>query len=466
MNRGKMDSYRVEKDSLGEVKIPFSNLWGAQTERSRHNFHFHQLIMPHTLIHALVIIKKAACMANAELGLLTNEKRDAILQASDEILSGRWQDQFPLSVFQTGSGTQSNMNVNEVIANRAIQLLQGIVGSKSPIHPNDDVNKSQSSNDVFPSAMHVATLCDIEVRLLPNLRKLQGALQKKADAFMPYIKIGRTHLMDAVPMTLGQEFSGYTSQIAHAIDAIERTLPGLRELPLGATAIGTGLNCPPRFASLAIAHISKLTHTAFIQAPNLFQGLASHEALLFCSGALKTAACALFKIASDIRLMGSGPRAGLAELFLPENEPGSSIMPGKVNPTQCEAITMIVAQVMGCDAAISFAASQGHFELNVFKPVIAYNILNAIYLLAEGVESFRIHCLEGLRPNKDQLKKYTDNSLMIATALNPIIGYDNAAKVVQKAYQEHKSIKEVVCELNLMTADAFDKAIDLNNFIY
>ena len=461
-----MVPYRIEKDSLGEVQVPSDCLWGAQTERSRHYFPLADVVMPWPVVQALVIIKKAACLANWQLGLLSVQKKEAIVSACNEILTGKWHDQFPLSVFQTGSGTQTNMNVNEVIANRAIQLLGGDLGSQSPIHPNDDVNKSQSSNDVFPTAMHIASVLEIENRLLPAVTQFKQGLEAKATQFQDIIKIGRTHLMDAVPLTLGQEFSGYASQIAHAIDVITHSLAHLRELALGATAVGTGLNCPAGFAQAAITHISDLTNISFVAAPNSFQALAAHEAIVSCSGALKTLATALFKIASDIRLMGSGPRAGLQELSLPENEPGSSIMPGKVNPTQCEALTMIAAQVFGCDATISFAASQGHFELNVFKPVIISNLLHAIHILTVGCNSFYNYCLKGLQANEEQLKKFTNNTLMIATALTPLLGYDKVAKIVQKAHLDGVTLKEAATSLGLLTQETFDATLNLQAIVH
>lgn len=460
-----MEKFRIERDSLGEVKVRSDRYWGAQTERSIHNFRVGSEVMPTEIIHALAIIKKGAAQVNRELGLLSEEKEALIEEASDEILSGRLDDHFPLVVWQTGSGTQTNMNVNEVISNWCIAKVGGVLGSKKPIHPNDDVNASQSSNDTFPTAMHIATVKLARDKLLPALTVLYRGLEEKAREYRDLIKIGRTHLMDAAPMTLGQEFSGYAAQLQQAIEAIERGIEPLYDLALGGTAVGTGLNAPPLFGKKAAEKISVLTGLPFRTAPNKFAALASHDPLVGFSGALRQTAIAFMKIANDIRWLGSGPRCGLSELLLPENEPGSSIMPGKVNPTQCESMTMVAVEVMGNDAAIAFAGSLGQLELNVFKPVIIYNLIRALHLLSDAALNFHDKCLKGIRPNLKKIGEYVEHSLMLATALNGVIGYDRAAQVVKKAYQENLSLKEAALQLQFLTAEQFEAAIDLKKMV-
>ena len=461
-----MGKERIEKDTMGEIKVPADRYWGAQTERSHENFKIGGEKMPIEVVHALALIKKAAAITNAELGALSPEKRDLICYAADEIIAGKLDDHFPLVVWQTGSGTQTNMNVNEVISNKAIEKVGGVLGSKKPIHPNDDVNHSQSSNCTFPSAMHISAMLLIRKKLLPALTIFYEALDKQAHAFKEIIKIGRTHLMDAAPLTLGQEFSGYAEQIKHAMNAIHCNLEPLSELALGGTAVGTGLNASPKFAKRACEHISQLTGVLFISAHNKFAALAAHDAIVGMSGALRQTAVAFMKIANDIRWLGSGPRCGFHELFLPENEPGSSIMPGKVNPTQCEAMTMVAAHVMGSDAAIAFAGSQGNFELNVYKPVMIYNLIQSIHLLADSALSFTEKCLIGIKPNTKRIEEYVENSLMLATALNESIGYDQAAKIVKKAYAEDISLKEAAVKLGILTAEKFDSLIDLKKMVH
>lgn len=456
---------RKERDSLGEVDVPEDCYWGAQTQRSLTNFMIGTEKMPIALIHAMAIVKLAAAKVNQELGLLDAQKAGVIIGVCEEILKGDLDDQFPLVIWQTGSGTQTNMNVNEVIANRAIVKLGGKKGSKTPIHPNDDVNKSQSSNDVFPSAMHIAAKLAICHNLLPKLERFYQALEQKAEEFQKIIKVGRTHLMDAAPLSLGQEFSGYASQIKHGISAIENTLHALSELALGGSAVGTGLNTHPEYAKRVAEVISEQTQVVFVSAANKFEALAANDAIVETSGALKRVSCSLMKIANDIRWLSSGPRCGIGELILPENEPGSSIMPGKVNPTQCEAMTMVAAQVFGNDTTITIAGSQGNFELNVFKPVMIYNLLQSIQLLSDVVCSFQDKCLIGIQPNIPRITYYLKNSLMLATALNPIIGYDRAAKVVAKAYQENISLKEATLDLGFLTEKQFDAAVDPKKMI-
>lgn len=460
------DKTRIEKDTLGQVHVPSDRYWGAQTQRSHENFRIGGDLMPIEVIHAIAIIKKAAAIVNAELKLLEPEKRQIIEQVCDEIISGKWDAHFPLVVWQTGSGTQTNMNVNEVISNRAIELLGGVMGSKTPIHPNDDVNKSQSSNDVFPSAMHIAAILKIRSRLLPNLQILYTGLKEKAAEFKDVVKVGRTHLMDATPLTLGQEFSGYAMQIQHGIETLKNALKHLSEIALGGTAVGTGLNTHPKYAKRVAEVISELTGFSFISAPNKFESLAANDAIVETSGALKRIACSYIKIASDVAWMGSGPRCGIAELNLPENEPGSSIMPGKVNPTQCEAMLMASVQVYGNDLAISFAGSQGNFELNVYKPVMIFNLLQSINLLSDVALNFHDKCLVGLTANEHMIRKHLDNSLMLATALNPIIGYDKAAKVVQKAHKEHCTLKDAALTLGYLTEKQFNEAIDPRKMVH
>lgn len=457
---------RLEKDSFGEIEVPRHCYYGAQTARSLIHFDIGDEKLPRSMIRAMAIIKKAAAMANAELGVLSAEKSKLIIDAAEEVIHGKWDAHFPLSIWQTGSGTQSNMNINEVVSNRAIELAGGTLGSKKPIHPNDDVNQSQSSNDTFPTAMHISAAEELLNHLLPSIRKLRDALVRKMNEFESIIKIGRTHLMDAVPISLGQEFSGYVAQIDACIKRIEGCLPELYQLALGGTAVGTGLNAPKGFADLAINKIAEITRLPFVPATNKFAALSSHEPILSASGALKTLATALMKIANDLRWMGSGPRCGLNELILPENEPGSSIMPGKVNPTQCEAMTMVCIQVIANDLAITMAGSQGNFELNVFKPMIIHNFLNSAMLLGDCCRSFREHLVLGLKANEKQIKKYLDSSLMLVTALAPKIGYDNAAKVAQKAFQENMTLKEACMQMKLISEKEFDDLIDPAKMIY
>lgn len=451
--------HRIEVDSLGEVEVPADRYYGAQTARALKNFRIGVEKFPREFIRALGLVKKAAALTNLELGRLSEDKARLIVAAAEEVIQGLLDDHFPLSVWQTGSGTQTNMNVNEVIANRAIELAGGVLGSKRPVHPNDDVNRGQSTNDVFPTAMHIAAAEQIHHRLVPAVQRLRGALAQKSEEFKDIIKIGRTHLMDAVPLTLGQEFSGYVAQLDHCLRVLHSALEGLYELALGGTAVGTGLNTHAEFGIRAAAKIAKFTGLPFRSAANKFAALASHEAVVHLSGALKTLAAALMKIANDIRWLGSGPRAGLNELILPAQEPGSSIMPGKVNPTQAEAVTMVAVQVMGNDAAIGFAGSLGNFELNVFKPVIIYNLLQSIRLLADVCQSFADNCVVGLVPNRAQIEKYVQSSLMLVTALNPYIGYDNAAKVAQTAFKEGISLKEAAVKLGFLTAEEFDRYV-------
>lgn len=454
-----MSDTRIETDSMGEIAVAKNRYWGAQTERSLHHFNIGSDIMPREVIQAFGILKKAAAMTNLELGKLAKDKAQLIIKAAEEVSSGRLNEHFPLHVWQTGSGTQSNMNANEVIANRAIELSGGILGSKQPVHPNDDVNMSQSSNDTFPTAMHIAAALAFTKKLLPAISQLREALASKMHDFKDIVKIGRTHLQDAVPLTLGQEFSGYVAQLDICIHYIKEILSGLYELALGGTAVGTGLNTHPQFAVLAAKHIASFTQLPFVSAPNKFAALASHEPLVMAHSSLKTLACALMKIANDIRWLGSGPRCGIGELILPENEPGSSIMPGKVNPTQCEAMTMVCTQVMGNDTTITIAASQGNFELNVFKPVIIFNLLNSLNLLADSCRSFTEFCVEGLEANKKVIDYYLQNSLMLVTALNQHIGYDKAAKVAKTAHQENISLEEAAVKLGFLTPSQFKRYV-------
>jgi fumarate hydratase, class II len=451
-------SFRTEKDTMGPVEIPADKYWGAQTERSRNNFKIGGNKMPIEVIYAFAILKKAAAQANFELKVLSKEKCDIISKVCDEILTGILDDEFPLVVWQTGSGTQSNMNVNEVIANRAHVILGGkLEDKKKEIHPNDDVNKSQSSNDTFPTAMSIAAYKMIVEHTIPNTELLKNTLHAKAKAFKDVVKIGRTHLMDATPLTLGQEFSGYVSQLEHGIKALRNTLAHLSELALGGSAVGTGLNTPKGYAVLVAEKISSITGLPFVTASNKFESLAAHDAMVEASGALKQLAVSLMKIANDIRLLASGPRCGIGEILIPENEPGSSIMPGKVNPTQCEAMTMVCAQVVGNDMAISVGGMNGHFELNVFKPVIIFNLLNSARLIGDACNSFNEHCATGIEPNYPYIEKNLENSLMLATALNTHIGYENAAKIAKKAHKENKSLREAAIELGLLTNEQFDQ---------
>lgn len=447
--------YRIETDSNGEIKVQTNHYWGAQTQRSLQNFKIGSDHFPREMIRALGILKKGAALANLELKKISKDKVDLIIQAADEVIAGKLDEHFPLVVWQTGSGTQTNMNANEVISNRAIELAGGEMGSKSPIHPNDDVNKSQSSNDTFPTAMHIAAVEQIEDKLIPSLERLISSFDEKTKDFQDIVKIGRTHLMDATPLTLGQEFSGYTAQLKSAKKDILYTLNNLRELALGGTAVGTGLNTHPDYADLVAKKISEISGKKFITAANKFESLAAHDAIVAGSGAMKRLATALMKIANDIRWLASGPRCGIGEISIPANEPGSSIMPGKVNPTQCEAITMVCVQVLGNDAAIGFAGSQGNFELNVYKPVMIHNFLHSLNLLADSMESFNDNCIIGIEPNKDNIEKHLNNSLMLVTALNQHIGYDNAAKIAKNAHHKGITLKESAVELGILTEEEF-----------
>ncbi|MBI9070570.1 MAG: class II fumarate hydratase [Melioribacteraceae bacterium] len=451
--------YRIETDTMGEIKVPVDRYYGAQTARSLMNFKIGGERFPRELIRALGILKKAAALTNKELGTLSAEKADLISKAADEVIEGKLDDHFPLVVWQTGSGTQTNMNSNEVISNRAIEIAGGEMGSKKPVHPNDDVNKAQSSNDTFPTAMHIAAVEEIYRRLIPMITKLRDALAVKSDEFKDIIKIGRTHLMDAVPLTLGQEFSGYVQQLTYGLDRINGCLPRLSELALGGTAVGTGLNTHPDFAVKSAEIISEISGQKFVTAPNKFEALAAHDAIVETSGVMKTLACSLMKIANDIRLLGSGPRCGIGELNLPANEPGSSIMPGKVNPTQAEAMTMVCSQVIGNDTAINVGGATGHFELNVFKPVMIYNLLQSIRLLADASESFTDNCVVGIEANEINIEKNLTNSLMLVTALNPHIGYDNAAKVAKKAFNDNTTLIEAASALGLLTPEEFKEKV-------
>jgi fumarate hydratase, class II len=452
-------THRTETDSMGPIEVPTDRYYGAQTARSLIHFAIGRDRFPREIIRALGILKKAAALVNQELGVLPAEKAELIVRAADEVIEGGLDDHFPLSVWQTGSGTQTNMNANEVISNRAIELAGGEMGSKKPVHPNDDVNRGQSSNDTFPTAMHIAAAEEIHHRLLPAVTQLRDTLAAKAEEFRDIIKIGRTHLMDATPLTLGQEFSGYAQQLTNDLKRLELGLEDLYELALGGTAVGTGLNTHPEFAERAAARIADLTGLPFRSAPNKFESLAAHDALVFASGSLKTLAASLMKIANDIRWLASGPRCGIGELTIPENEPGSSIMPGKVNPTQSEAMTMVCAQVMGNDVAVNFGGALGNFELNVFKPLIVHNVLHSVRLLADACVSFDHHCARGIEPNRPAIERHLRESLMLVTALNPHIGYDNAAKVAKKAHQEGTTLKEAAVALGLLTDADFDRFV-------
>ncbi|NKB46306.1 MAG: class II fumarate hydratase [Legionellales bacterium] len=451
---------RIETDSMGETKVPADRYWGAQTERSLHHFNIGHDLMPIEVIHAFGVLKKAAALTNQELNKLDADKAQWIVQAAEEVMGGKLDHHFPLHVWQTGSGTQSNMNSNEVIANRAIELAGGELGSKIPVHPNDHVNMSQSSNDTFPTAMHIAAAKCFHQKLLPQLSELRAALQNKADQFSDIVKIGRTHLQDAVPLTLGQEFSGYVAQLTYAIECVESSLTGLYPLALGGTAVGTGLNTHPQFAERAAKHIAQISGLPFTSAKNKFAALAAHDALVMASGTLKTTACALMKIANDVRWLASGPRCGIGELMIPANEPGSSIMPGKVNPTQCEAMTMVCVQVMGNDAAVGIAGSQGNFELNVYKPIMIFNVLHSANLLADACCSFTEFCAVGIEANRAKIDDHLHHSLMLVTALNQHIGYDKAAAIAKKAYQDNTSLKDAALALGLLTAQQFDQWVN------
>ncbi|QNX06878.1 class II fumarate hydratase [Acinetobacter seifertii] len=450
---------RIEHDTMGEIEVPNEALWGAQTQRSLQNFKIGQERLPRAMIRAMGLVKKAAAITNAELGQLPQDLSQYIVGAAEEVIAGKWDSQFPLVVWQTGSGTQSNMNCNEVIANIANQKLGEALGAQKPVHPNDHVNRAQSTNDSFPTAIHVAASLQINELLIPAVEQLKATLQKKSDEFHDIVKIGRTHLQDATPLTLGQEFSGYVSQLEHGLVRLQQALTGLYELPLGGTAVGTGLNTHPDYAVKAATQLAALTGLPFVTAPNKFEALAGRDAAVFASGALKTLAVSLNKIANDIRWLASGPRCGFGEIRIPENEPGSSIMPGKVNPTQSEAMTMVVAQVLGNDTTINIAGASGNFELNVFMPVIAYNLLQSIQLLGDACNSFNDHCAVGIEPNRDKIDHFLHNSLMLVTALNPVIGYENSAKVAKTAYKENKTLKQVAVELGLVTAEQFDEVV-------
>lgn len=458
-------SFRVEKDTMGEVQVPADKFWGAQTQRSTQNFRIGGDHFPREMIRALGILKKCAAQTNLQLGILEAKKADLVIKAADEVIAGKLDAHFPLVVWQTGSGTQTNMNANEVIANRAMDMM-GIKLPSKEIHPNDDVNKGQSSNDTFPTAMHIAVAEQIHHRLIPMMEKLQKALEKKQNEFKDIVKIGRTHLMDATPLTLGQEFSGYATQMKHGIQRVKNTLPHLYELALGGTAVGTGLNTHIKFPAEAAKAIAKETGLPFVSAENKFEALATHDALVEVSGSLNSAAVSLMKIANDIRLLGSGPRCGIGELHLPENEPGSSIMPGKVNPTQSEAMTMVCAQVMGNHVAASIGGATGHFELNVFKPLIVFNVLNSVRLIADACESFTDHCVDGIEANKKQIQKHLEHSLMLVTALNPRIGYDNAAKIAKTAHKNGTTLREEAINLGLLSGEEFDKIVKPEDMVH
>lgn len=458
-------STRIETDSLGEVSVASDRYWGAQTARSLKNFAIGTETMPLSLVRALGIVKHAAAKANLELGKLEEETASLILKASTEVMEGKLDDHFPLRVWQTGSGTQSNMNANEVISNRAIEMAGGTLGSKSPVHPNDHVNCSQSSNDVFPTAMHIATTLELTQRLLPALDMMATELEKKEKAFNDIIKVGRTHLQDATPVTLGQVFSGYFTQVTKSKERLEKAVPSILQLAQGGTAVGTGLNAPKEFGDVFARHVKDLTGLPFVSAKNKFEALAANDAMVELSGALNSTAVSVMKIANDIRFLGSGPRCGLGELTLPANEPGSSIMPGKVNPTQSEALTMVAAQVMGNHTAVSIGGSNGHFELNVFKPLIVYNVLQSIELLSDALKSFTQNCLAGLEANKDHINETLHKSLMLVTALNPHIGYDKAATIAKYAYEKNLSLKQAALDLNILTSEQFDSWVDPKNMV-
>lgn len=450
---------RTETDSMGPIEVADDRYWGAQTQRSLHHFDIGHDIMPVELIRAFGILKKSAAMTNRDLGKLSDEIADLIIQAADEVIEGKLNDHFPLRIWQTGSGTQTNMNSNEVISNRAIDMAGGIKGSKEPVHPNDHVNMSQSSNDTFPTAMYIAAAQAIHEQLLPAVKTLRDALATKANAFESIVKIGRTHLQDAVPLTLGQEFSGYVAQLDISLAAIKHSLGDLYHLAIGGTAVGTGLNTHPEFATRAAKHIADLTELPFTSAKNKFAALAAHDALVLSSGTLRTLATALMKIANDIRWLGSGPRCGIGELILPANEPGSSIMPGKVNPTQCEAITMVCAQVIGNDTAIAIAGSQGNFELNVYKPLMIHNFIHSINILSDSCHGFTEFCITGIEVNRDRVNHFLNDSLMLVTALNQVIGYDKASKIAKKAYQDNSTLKEACVALGFLSAEEFDNNV-------
>jgi fumarate hydratase class II len=450
---------RLESDTMGDVAVPAESLWGAQTQRSLENFKIGEDVFPPVFIRAYATLKRSAATVNADLRLIPRDVANAIEQAADEVIAGKWDDQFPLKVWQTGSGTQTNMNLNEVLANRAIEILGGQRGTKDPVHPNDHVNRGQSSNDTFPTAMYIAAVTSVTDDVIPALTKLRDALTNKANSFRHIVKIGRTHLQDATPLTLGQEFSGYAAQLAHAVHEVEHTLESLSELAIGGTAVGTGLNTHPEFGKRVVEEIQRLTGKPFREAPNKFAGLAAHDALVTASGALKTAAVVCTKVANDIRLLGSGPRCGIGEIALPSNEPGSSIMPGKINPTQAEAMTMVCAQVIGNDTALSLGGLQGHFELNVFKPLMIHNFLHSCRILSDACHSFSDKCVLGIEPNQERIDKLLKESLMLVTALNPHIGYDKAAKIAKTAYEKGKTLRETAIDLEILSGKEFDKIV-------
>ena len=459
------DAHRIEADSMGELEVPADRYWGCQTQRSLLNFKIGGETFPRAFIRAFGIVKQAAAEVNAALGGIDDDTSAIVQKSAQEVIDGKLDDHFPLVVWQTGSGTQTNMNVNEVISNRAIEMLGGELGSKDPVHPNDHVNKAQSTNDAFPTAMHISAAEEIVHALKPALAELRDVFAAKSEEFDSVIKIGRTHLQDATPLTLGQEFSGYAAQLDYGVQALDRALPRLYELALGGTAVGTGLNAHVEFADRTAAAIAQRTDLPFVSAPNKFEALAAHDAIVETSGALKAIACSLHKIANDVRWLASGPRCGIGELRIPENEPGSSIMPGKINPTQAEALTMVCAQVVGNDAAVTFAGALGNFELNVYKPVMILNTLQSIKLLAEAATSFRVNCAEGIEPNEGRIQELVETSLMLVTALSPSIGYDNAAKVAKRAYIEDKTLREVVLELGLLDEAAYDEAMQLDKMV-
>lgn len=454
-----MGKTRIESDSMGQMKVPADVYYGAQTMRSLRHFSIGRDLMPPELIRSLGILKKAAALVNTDLGKLDKKRAGLIVKAADEVIAGKLNAHFPLHIWQTGSGTQTNMNTNEVIANRAIEIAGGKLGSKNPVHPNDHVNMSQSSNDTFPTAMHIAAAMEIHYTLLPALRKLHATFAKKEKEFKGIVKIGRTHLQDATPLMLSQEFSGYVSLLERGIARIEQALDGLYDLAIGGTAVGTGLNTHPQFAKKAAQKIGRLTGLPFRSHPNKFAALSAHDEIVFASSALRTMACSLMKIANDIRWLGSGPRCGFHELTLPENEPGSSIMPGKVNPTQCEAMTMVAVQVVGNDAAIGFAGSQGNFELNVFKPVMIFNLLHSVLIMKDSALMFAKYCIQGLKANKGRIEEFVENSLMLVTALSPVIGYDKSAKIAHAAYKEGTSLREACLKLGFLSGEEFDRIV-------
>ncbi len=458
-----MAGIRIESDSMGQIEVASDRYWGAQTQRSLQNFEIGEILFTRPFIRAYGILKHSCAWANGQLGAMDSEKSDLICKAAQEVIDGKLDDHFPLVVFQTGSGTQFNMNSNEVISNRAIEMASGELGSKTPVHPNDDCNKGQSSNDTFPTAMRISAVCELSDSLIPSVSKLRDALNSKAIEFQKIVKTGRTHLQDAVPLTLGQEISGWVSQLDHSLERLQSSLTHLKEVPIGGTAVGTGLNAHPEFSSKVVHKINELTGHNFISSPVKFESIAAHDAIAFASSAMRTLAGALMKIGNDIRWLASGPRCGIGELLIPENEPGSSIMPGKVNPTQVEALTMVVTQVYGNDAAIAFAASQGSFELNTYKPVMIHNLLESSRILADGCDSFRKNCVIGIEPNLPKIKEYLDNSLMLVTALNPHIGYDKAAQIAKKAYKEHSTLKQAALSLGFLTADQFDEWVNPAN---